>query len=285
MNRYRQSKNNFYFIIVILFILGIGIGYAVLNERLTIDNTISYASMKWDVGFASVEDAGGTIESTGSISNDGKSINVSCNLGLSTSRESCIVKATIVNNGTFDVALTEDPIITYDDTYIHTLTLKWNDHPTYENYTVLKDNFVRKGESEEVILTIKTKNLKADMLPTQALSIPITITLNFEQWQGGELPETEDLAVLKTTGLYTRTEFWQTTISSALKNVFIEKGVDVPNDVVQQWDISHNGNNSVVAYLVFNSNDPNYYDLHIQSDTQLYANKNMYQWFYGLSNL
>ena len=61
MNRYNQAKHNFYFIIVMLFILGIGIGYAVLTERLTIDNTISYASMKWDVGFASVEDAGGTI--------------------------------------------------------------------------------------------------------------------------------------------------------------------------------------------------------------------------------
>ena len=63
-----------------------------------------------------------------------------CDFGSNTKQKDCTVKATITNNSTFDVGLTKDPVITYDDTYIHTLTFKWNNHPTYENKTVLKDN-------------------------------------------------------------------------------------------------------------------------------------------------
>ena len=119
MNRYNLAKHNFYLIIVMLLILGIGIGYAVLSERLTIDNTISYDSMKWDIGFTAASNNGGSITSVPSISSDKKSITISCDLGTSTKSETCIVKVTVTNGSTFNIMLSEAPIITYEDIYIY----------------------------------------------------------------------------------------------------------------------------------------------------------------------
>lgn len=118
MNRYNLAKHNFYLIIVMLLILGIGIGYAVLSERLTIDNTISYDSMKWDIGFTAASNNGGSVTSTPSISSDKKSITISCDIGTSTKSETCIAKVTVTNGSTFNIMLSEAPTITYNDTYI-----------------------------------------------------------------------------------------------------------------------------------------------------------------------
>ena len=41
MKRNKQQKRKMYFTLVLLFILFMGIGYAVLSQQLTIDNTIS----------------------------------------------------------------------------------------------------------------------------------------------------------------------------------------------------------------------------------------------------
>ena len=300
MKRYRRTKRQFYFVLFLLLIMSIGVGYSVLTERLTIDTSISYTSLKWNVGFSTANDNGGSVLADASISEDGKSLSVSCEIGMSFDQESCIVKATIVNNGTFDVVLSNDPIITYDDNYIHTITFKWNDHPTYDNKTVLKDNFIRQGESEEVILTIKTKFLTFDTFPTEDLVIPITVDVDFVQWEGGELPEADDLAVLKSneqlrgTAFLTEPYYSLRDEVSLIRNITFENEINVPSNAIESWDISEAQNRSIVAYVVASndlitadeSNDlmlmlaPNVmYDLVIQSDKQLYANEDMSYWF------
>ena len=81
-------------------------------------------------------------------------------------------------------------------------TFKWNDHPTYQNYTVHKDNFIDAGSSEEVILTVKSKFIDKNVDSSLLKSIPITITLDYGVWDKGTLPKKEDLAVLMSTGCY-----------------------------------------------------------------------------------
>ena len=89
--RYNRNKNTF-FLLTILILVGIGIAYAILTEQLNINNILSYDAMKWEVGFSSIVDDGGTIESSGVISDDGKSITVTCDFGHTASQESCIAK-------------------------------------------------------------------------------------------------------------------------------------------------------------------------------------------------
>ena len=181
MNKYNQSKHNFYFIIVILFVLGIGIGYAVLSERLTIDNTISYDSMKWDIGFTSTSDNGGSVTSIPTISSDKKSITISCDLGTSTKSETCIAKATITNNSTFDITLNEIPTINYDNTYIESIEVRWDNHTTLDNANFSNNDYIKKNKSEDILIKITTKELSNNTLPSTTTSIPISLTMNWQQ--------------------------------------------------------------------------------------------------------
>ena len=279
MKKYNQQKRNLFFIIAILFVLGIGIGYSVLTEKLDVESSVAINEMKWDIGFSSSEDNGGSILSESNISNNGKTLNVLCDFGSNTKQKDCTVKATITNNSTFDVGLTSDPSIVYDDTYIHTLTFKWNNHPTYENKTVLKDNFIAKGESEEVILTIKNKFINKDNLPSEDMVIPVTITLNFAEWQQDTLPTKNDLAILKATTQSDTTAFRSSTYKTKIKTITFEDKINVPSDATESWDIGVNAG-KVMAYVIPNETDSTYYDLYIQSDGQLYANEDMSNWFY-----
>ena len=140
MRKYKSKKIKLLLVLAILAILGVGIGYSVLTEKLDVESSVAINEMKWDIGFSSSEDNGGSILSESNISNNGKTLNVMCDFGSNTKQKDCTVKATITNNSTFYVGLKSDPSIVYEDTYIHTLTFKWNNHPTYENKTVLKDN-------------------------------------------------------------------------------------------------------------------------------------------------
>ena len=84
MHRIYERKRKFHVVCIILLVLFVGIGYAFLTQQLTLENTISYDSMKWEVGFSEVVDHGGTKPSTGNIIDKGKAITVSCDIGMST---------------------------------------------------------------------------------------------------------------------------------------------------------------------------------------------------------
>ena len=282
MRKYKNQKFNLILILVILLVLGIGVGYSALTEKLYIDGSVAIKEMKWDVGFSAIEDNGGTVLSESSISEDGKTLTVLCDFGSNTIQKTCITKATITNNSTFDVGIISNPSIKYNSDYIHTLTFKWNNHSTYENKTVLKDNFIAKGTSEEVILTIKSKFLSKDNLPSQNTKIPVTITLNFGEWQQDTLPTKNDLAVLKSTTIEDTTAFRSSTYKEKIKTITIENKINIPESATESWDIGVNSG-KVMAYVVPNETDSTYYNLYIQSDGQLYANKDMSWWFANLT--
>ena len=142
MKRFNNQKKKLSMTIALVLIVFVGLAYAFLNEKLIINNILSYNSMNFEVGFIDINDGGGTIKSTSTVSNDGKTINISCNIGNSTDQESCITKATIINNSSFNIGLSNEPKIIYDDTYIHTLTVKWVNHPTFLNTTVHQNGFI-----------------------------------------------------------------------------------------------------------------------------------------------
>ena len=317
MNRYKQAKHNFYFTIVMLFVLSIGIGYAVLSERLTIDNTISYDSMKWDIGFTSAEDGFdsyidayiewieseyGSLEELGitredveqeivsdsiyvtptaTVSSDKKLITVNCNLEKSSKEQLSFVKATISNASTFNVAIS-DLDITYDDTYIYA-DIFWLNHSFLESgSTMYVGQILSVGESAEVMLLIATRELTEDMLPSSDLSLPITISLNFEESEI-DFNQIAMLQSSKTIG-YDAT-FYSNTYQSKIKNITFEDIINVPEDAVESWDIGVHQNGNVMSYIVPNENDSTYYDLYIQSDKPLYANFDMSDWFGNFLNV
>lgn len=176
MRKYNQKeKRNAIVLLCLLLALSIGIGYAVLTEKLNIGGTVHYGSITWDVGFSEASDGGGTISSSPSISQDKKTLTVSCNVGTSTKSETCIAKAKIANNSTFAVNLSETPMITYNSTYISSVNAAWT---STSNEIKIGDS-IGATTKEEIIITIVTKELSEDILPSESLDIPINITMNW----------------------------------------------------------------------------------------------------------
>lgn len=182
MRLYNKGKNRLLILLLMLIVLCIGVGYAILTQQLTINNTVFYDSMKWDVGFSSVLDGNGSVKTLSDISSDKKTITLTCDVGASTSSETCIVNATITNASTFNVMLSGNPTITYNDTYISSVDVIWLksfDEPQ-------QFDGINAGNSEDVQIKIITRELTIDMLPSTGVDIPITVSMDFIEADGNE---------------------------------------------------------------------------------------------------
>lgn len=173
----KKEKKKLYTLIGCLLTISLGLGYAILNDKLTINSTLNYGAISWDVGFTEALDGDGTIVATPTISEDKRSITVSCDVGTSLNPETCIVNATITNNSTFNILLSSDLKIEYEDTYVDTVEAIW----TSTSEPIKAEDTIEKGTSQQLKITIKSRELTSDMLPTAPLAIPITITMNWAQ--------------------------------------------------------------------------------------------------------
>ena len=60
---------------------------------------------------------------------------------------------------------------------------------------------------------------------------------------------------------------------------------NIPNDAVETWDMSEAGDNSIIGYIVKDSDDENYYHAYIGSDGIIDSNPNSSYMFSGFTNL
>ena len=110
---------------------------------------------------------------------------------------------------------------------------------------------------------------KNDIIPSKEISILNSyINLNFSS-----------IAIVKETSSSDTTAFRSSTYKEKIKTITFEDDINVPETAIESWDIGVSRTKDVMAYVVKNTSDENYYDLYIQSDTQLYANENMSYWF------
>lgn len=176
----KRDRKKLLFLLVLLLTFGLGLGYAILTQQLTIQNTVNYGSMKWNVGFIEAAGNAGTVTASPSLSSDKKTITVSCDLGVSTKSETCIVDAQFNNDSTFDIKLSEAPIVTYNSTYIQSVLVQ----DVTDSVTDLTAGYiVSKNAKKTFRITITTKTLTEDLLPQDSLSIPVNVTLNWVENQ------------------------------------------------------------------------------------------------------
>ena len=124
-----------------------------------------------------------------SCNKDKKTIYVDCDFGKNTSSKECVAKAYISNASTFKVELIEEPNVTYDSNLIKKVELNWLLEQTFEGGSsvqleeqVVKDSLLEIDEVKILVIRIISNDLTADMLPSQDLSIPISIQLNWQQY-------------------------------------------------------------------------------------------------------
>ena len=159
----------------ILLTIGLGIGYAILSEQLKLNGSVNYNSMNWEIGFATVSDGNGSVVANTAVSEDKKTITINCNVGTSTKSETCIAKVQIANNSTFAVELESAPEITFNQSYIESVTAKWSD--TSSN--IGASDTVNASTAKEALITITTKKLDENTLPTEEINAPVNVTMNW----------------------------------------------------------------------------------------------------------
>ena len=173
--RRKYEKKKTLVFICLLLMFSLSLGYAFLSEQLKVDGTLNYGAMSWDVGFSNAYDGGGTVSSSSAISQDKKTISVICDIGTTTNSQTCITKATVVNNSTFAVELENTPNIVYDARYVKSINVTWTDDST----KVQALDFLTSQSSREMKIEIVTNQLTEELLPSDDLTVPITVTMNW----------------------------------------------------------------------------------------------------------
>ena len=147
-------------------------------------------------------------------------------------------------------------------------------------------------DNENITFEMNNNLLSGMKLPTKSY---VTFDLTFK-YISGVTPSKEisvlnsyinfnfdSVAIVQSTKSTDKTAFRSSTYKAAIKNITFEDEINIPSDAIESWDIGVSQTGDVMAYVVKNTSDENYYDLYIQSDTQLYANENMSFWFYNMT--
>ncbi|MBE6150404.1 MAG: BspA family leucine-rich repeat surface protein [Firmicutes bacterium] len=99
---------------------------------------------------------------------------------------------------------------------------------------------------------------------------------NYEQVQ----QEVKDMTLVK---YAENTYFWE--YREQIKNITFEDTINIPDNVYKSWDVSETGNGKVMAYIVENSGDSSFYNLYIQGDGEIYANRDSSYLFSDFKNV
>lgn len=263
--RIAPAFKSFYPVLIMILCLFMGVGYAAVNSvNLTIAGDIIAMELD-DVVVTDIsykESSYATLDSS----------NVS------------VVSKTVLNSNIALSSTNSNSYITYTVTVLNTNTYDcfYNgavfDSEFYDNQNIvfeLSDNmiegmFLKAGESLSFDIKFKYKD---GVTPNSSINkLNAYINIDFPA-----------VAVLQATNSGVTSGF--RTYKESIKNISFEDKIKEPSNVVDSWDIGVSQTGNVMAYLVTNESDSNYYDLYIQSDTKLYANENMGYWFDGLNNV
>lgn len=263
--RIAPAFKSFYPVLIMILCLFMGVGYAAVNSvNLTIAGDIIAMELD-DVVVTDIsykESSYATLDSS----------NVS------------VVSKTVLNSNIALSSTNSNSYITYTVTVLNTNTYDcfYNgavfDNEFYDNQNIifeLSDNmiegmFLKAGESLSFDIKFKYKDGVIPNSSNNKLNAYINI----------DFPA---VAVLQATSSGDTSGF--RAYKESIKNISFEDKIKEPSNIVDSWDIGVSQTGNVMAYLVTNESDSNYYDLYIQSDTKLYANEDMGYWFYGLKNV
>ena len=277
MNKY---KNKIMLGILLLFFI-ISIGFALLTTTLNIEGNTTAKGNTWNIYFDNIQVKTGSITpvQAATINPDNKT-QLSFNVNLNIPGDFYEFNVDVKNEGTLDAMIDTFeilPVLTTEQAKIFNYTVK------YSNGTKLKQKDLLASKTKET-LTVRiefNKNVTNEDLSGSNTTISPSITINYVQaTETNKKPEGP--AVLKATSRTDTTAFRTDEYKQKIKTITFEDEINVPSNAVESWDIGEKQNGNVMAYLSTNADDSTMYDLHIQSDEQLYANEDMSYWFYKL---
>ena len=268
----RNKKKNIMIIVLCFVLLLMGVGYAVVSQRLTIGGTAKMQGV-WDVRITNIQ----LSRKTGlAKDNSHKYENLSASFQTETLAPGDMLEYTVSvsNKGNIDALVSEI-----------NATL---DGPEAIKYTVegiKKGDIIKEGATKEVIITIKFDE-NATVIPTNKTS---TLNINFTCIQNTQSIPTENLTVYKTrmkkaeNSPSETTNFFDGPIArNKIKKITFYDTLNVEG-YSNNFDISEDSSGKVLAWYKTDSNG--YYELAIGQDGGVIANPNMVRYFQFLTAL
>ncbi|MBR1936543.1 MAG: BspA family leucine-rich repeat surface protein [Bacilli bacterium] len=276
----KNNKGKLNYLLVIILLLLVSVGYAVLSTNLNIIGTSNINNPTWNIHWENVQVKTGSVSATTPTIDTAKTtVNYSVTFTIPGEYYEFTVDA--VNAGTIDgmISVVSNKL---NNVEITTLPNYFEYKVTYEDGVDIAPNHLLEASSSE-----KYKvhvGYKKDISSTDIPSSPQTLNLSFSVTyvQSDSNAVVLERPTIKQYMETTNSDIKSDTYRDNIKIINIGTQINPPNNVIESWDIGVDQNGNVMAYIVQNKDDITKYDLYIQGDGSLYANTNSSYLFYQL---
>ena len=175
----RRNKKIDYLLLLLLLVVGLSVGYALLQTTLTINGTSKIKGNTWDIHFANLQVTEGSVSiGTGDVAAAIQSTNTDVTYTVTLNEPGDFYEFTVdaVNAGTID-GMIESVTSKLNNQPITTLPAYLNYSVTYSDGVAISSNqYLKAGDSEKYKVRIEfKKDISSTDLPTTVQ----TLTLNF----------------------------------------------------------------------------------------------------------
>ena len=191
MRRYKRSFKNNFFIIFLIIVFCISIGYAVLSKTLAINGNSEVIQNTWDIHFDNVQVTDGSVIATSLPTIDNSKTAVNFSFMLDSPGDFYEFTVDVVNDGSIDAmvsSVTKTPALTsLQQKYLNYIIEYQNGEQIQSKQLVSKDSFVRLKVRVEY-----KKDITASDLPQNTETLNLGFTVNYVQSDGTEESVTDD---------------------------------------------------------------------------------------------
>ncbi len=179
----KSGKKIIGFIVMIVMVLAITIGYSYLSTTLNINGTSKIGVASWDVHFANIQVATGSV--TGSKVTQAPSISgttLTYGVELDNPGEYYEFTVDVVNGGSVNAKLASLPSVSGVSSAQSVYTEYTFTHADGSAITNLNNEKIAANASKTYKVRVAFKdNISASQLPTQVQNMTLTVQLNYEQ--------------------------------------------------------------------------------------------------------
>ena len=271
--RFNRRQRNYIILGLCSILLVMAAGYAAFRTQLTINGT-SNISSEWKVLITDIQSSVLSGEATDAQTPSHTDTTATFKTNLVSPGDSMQYTVTVENQGSIDAVLktiqksdSNNNAIIFEITGIEQGdTLKAHETTTF-NVTVTYNRDV----------TTQPDNLTSDL----------TITLNYVQAgttdTGTVLPSEANLIRSYSAG--SQADYHSDEYREKITSIEVLNNKNVPSEAVQSWDVSERQDESVMAWIVNDTENEGYYKLYIGGDGGVVANPNSSYLFDGFTNV
>lgn len=177
----KKLKKYLSVLVLVLLLLGVTVGYAALNQGLNITGTSKITNASWDVHFANVQVATGSVQAVEAPTAPASgATSMTYEVNLSTPGDFYEFSFDVENSGSVDAKLSALPVLagvsSAQDVYTN-YTIKHTD-----NSAIAVDEVIPAGESKNFTVRVEfDRNVSSSQLPTSAQTMTLTVDMTYVQ--------------------------------------------------------------------------------------------------------